>query len=171
VRALSLVSSIAKNRTGGVPKPSWCTYLVCYRCNARCGMCDSWRLKPGRELTVEQVALVFAKIGRLDVVRLTGGEPFLRTDMLEIAETILRVSRPSVIHVTTNGSKPDSVEALARAFSAPRRLQFMCRWTAWRRCTIEVAGPTHPSNPPWTPSVVWSWSAAPVASPWLSTTP
>ena len=88
-------------------------------------MCDSWRLKPGRELTVEEVALVFSKIGRLDVVRLTGGEPFLRTDMLQIAETILRVSRPSVIHVTTNGSKPDSVEELARAFSAPRRLQFM----------------------------------------------
>ena len=39
-RLLNLGVSIAKNRVGAVPRPSWCTYLVSYRCNARCGMCD-----------------------------------------------------------------------------------------------------------------------------------
>jgi MoaA/NifB/PqqE/SkfB family radical SAM enzyme len=125
MRPARLALSILQNRLGLVPRPSWCTYLVTYRCNARCKMCDSWRMKPGDELTVEQVTQVFGKIGRLDIVRLSGGEPFLRPEMLEIAETVLRVSQPGVIHITTNGSFPDRVEDFARRFSAPRRLRFM----------------------------------------------
>lgn len=125
MRLLPLAVSIAKNRAGAVPRPSWCTYLVSYRCNARCGMCDSWRLKPGPELTAGEVGTVFGKIGRLDVVRLTGGEPFLRGDLGEIAETVMDRSRPSVLHITTNGSRPDAVEAFARSFSQPKRLRFL----------------------------------------------
>ncbi len=125
MRPLALALSVIKNRTGAVPRPSWCTYLVCYRCNARCQMCDSWRVRPGDEMTPPQVASVFKKIGRLDVVRLTGGEPFLRTDMLEIAEAVRAESRPFVIHITTNGSFPDRIVDFVRRFSRPRMLRFM----------------------------------------------
>ncbi len=120
MRALAWLSSVAHNRMGAVPRPRWCTYLVTYRCNARCGMCDSWRLKPGRELSVADVASLFAKIGRLDVVRLSGGEPFLREDFTELAAAVLDASDPLVLHVTTNGSFPERVEAFARALSSPR---------------------------------------------------
>lgn len=125
MQLMSLALSVVQNRLGAVPRPAWCTYLVCYRCNARCQMCDSWRLKPGDELTPAQVATVFGKIGRLDVVRLTGGEPFLREDMLEIAEAVLKQSRPFVIHVTTNGSFPERVVSFVERFSKPKRLRFM----------------------------------------------
>jgi MoaA/NifB/PqqE/SkfB family radical SAM enzyme len=125
VRLLPLAVSIAKNRTGAVPRPSWCTYLVSYRCNARCGMCDSWRLKPGKELTLAEVGIVFGQIGQLDVVRLTGGEPFLREDLGEIAETVMDRSKPSVLHITSNGSRPDAIAAFARSFSRPERLRFL----------------------------------------------
>ena len=53
--------TVLQNRLGAVPRPAWCTYLVSYRCNARCPMCDSWRLRPGQELTVPQVRTVFGK--------------------------------------------------------------------------------------------------------------
>lgn len=125
MRPVSLALSVIKNRLGRVPRPSWCTYLVCYRCNARCQMCDSWRVRPGTELTPEQVATVFGKIGRLDVVRLSGGEPFLREDMLEIAEAVNARSRPFVLHITTNGSFPDRIEDFIRRFSHPSKLRFM----------------------------------------------
>jgi MoaA/NifB/PqqE/SkfB family radical SAM enzyme len=82
-------------------------------------------MKPGTELTVDDVAVVFRKIGPLDVVRLTGGEPFLREDLDAIAETIARESRPLVLHVTTNGSLPDRIEDFASRFSRPRALSFM----------------------------------------------
>lgn len=49
-------------------------------------MCDSWKIKRGAELTALQVREVFARIGTLDVARLTGGEPFLRDDFAAAAQ-------------------------------------------------------------------------------------
>jgi MoaA/NifB/PqqE/SkfB family radical SAM enzyme len=116
---------VLANRLGLVPRPSYCTYLVCDRCNARCGMCDSWRMPRGVELTPDQVGKVFGKLGALDAVRLTGGEPFLRGDLLEVAEAVMRASAPGVLHVTTNGSFPERIERFARDLSRPRRLHVM----------------------------------------------
>jgi MoaA/NifB/PqqE/SkfB family radical SAM enzyme len=88
-------------------------------------MCDSWRLRPGKELTPEQVRQVFAKIGRLDVVRLTGGEPFLREDFADVAAAVDEQSRPRVLHVTTNGSFPERIVGFAEGFLSRRRLWFL----------------------------------------------
>jgi MoaA/NifB/PqqE/SkfB family radical SAM enzyme len=98
---------------------------VCNRCNARCQMCDSWKIPRGYEITPAEVATVFGKIGSLDVVRLTGGEPFLREDILEVAEAIVDASAPAILHITTNGSFPERVERFARDFRTPSRLRFM----------------------------------------------
>jgi MoaA/NifB/PqqE/SkfB family radical SAM enzyme len=116
---------VLSNRLGLVTRPSYCTYLVCDRCNARCGMCDSWRMPRGVELTPAEVDQVFRKLGALDAVRLSGGEPFLRADLLDVAEAVMSASAPGVLHVTTNGSFPDRLEHFARAFSRPRRLHVM----------------------------------------------
>lgn len=125
MRPIAYSLSVMSNYLGRVPRPSWLTYLVTYRCNARCGMCDSWRMKPGPELTPEQAERVFAKIGRLDVIRLSGGEPFLRPDLPQIAEAALTACRPLVLHITTNGSFPERVVDFARHCSRPERLRFM----------------------------------------------
>ncbi len=138
MRLATWVSSVVKNRVGAVPRPSWCTYLVTYRCNATCKMCDSWRMAPGEELTPAQVRDVFKKIGRLDVVRLSGGEPFLRQDLLEIAEAVHDASQPGVIHITTNGSFRKRVVAMVEGFSRPNRLRFMI--------SFDGVGHTHDEN-------------------------
>lgn len=114
--ALQYPLRVLQNRLGAVPRPSFCTYLVCNRCNARCGMCDSWKNVRGYELTAREVGVVFGKVGRLDVVRLTGGEPFLRDDLTEVAASVLEASHPAVLHVTTNGSFPQRVEDFCRQF-------------------------------------------------------
>ncbi len=125
MRPARLALSILTNRMGGVPKPSWCTYLVCYHCNARCKMCDSWRMKRGKEMTPDEVRTVFRKIGRLDVVRLSGGEPFLREDFAEVAAAVMETAAPSVLHITTNGSFPDRVIDFVNRFPKPNKLRFM----------------------------------------------
>lgn len=125
MRILAWAAAVLHNRWGAVPRPAWCTYLTTYRCNARCRMCDSWRVTPGNELTPTEVSAVFGQLGRLDVVRLTGGEPFLRCDLPAVAEAILAASRPTVLHISTNGSHPDRVLDLADRFSRPGRLHFM----------------------------------------------
>ena len=116
---------VLQNRIGVVPRPSYCTYLVCNRCNARCSMCDSWKVPRGYEMTPREVGIVFGKVGALDVVRLTGGEPFLRKDLVKIAAHILEASNPSVLHLTTNGSFPDRAEAFCRQLDTPQRLWVM----------------------------------------------
>jgi MoaA/NifB/PqqE/SkfB family radical SAM enzyme len=88
-------------------------------------MCDSWRMRRGVEMTPAQVRTVFDKIGRLDVVRVTGGEPFLREDLPEVAAAIAEASTPSVVHITSNGSFPHRAVELVRAFAQPHRLRFM----------------------------------------------
>jgi MoaA/NifB/PqqE/SkfB family radical SAM enzyme len=120
-----LLAAVYRNRRGKVPRPGWCTYLVTFRCNARCGMCDSWRMRPGGELTVPQVREIFRKVGRLDVVRLTGGEPFVRDDFAEVARAVDDTSRPAVLHITSNGSFPDRIVQFAEQFKRPRKLRFM----------------------------------------------
>ena len=125
MRPVSVALSVIQNRCGAATAPAWCTYLVTYRCNARCKMCDSWRMRPGGEMIPAEVEAVFRKIGRLDIVRVSGGEPFLRQDLPEIGEAILRASNPIVLHITTNGSFPDRVESLVGSFSQPRKLRFM----------------------------------------------
>ncbi len=124
-RPARMALRVVQNRRGAVPRPSFCTYLVTYRCNARCKMCDSWRMKPGDELTPAQVRTVFLKVGALDVVRISGGEPFLREDLLDVAHAIVEASRPAVVHITTNGSFCDRVRVFVQNFRGPSRLEFM----------------------------------------------
>ena len=76
-------------------------------------------------MSVSDVARVFAKLGRLDVVRVTGGEPFLRPDIVDVVDAIQRESRPLVMHLTTNGSMPDEIERFADRFGRPRALSIM----------------------------------------------
>lgn len=144
MRPLAWAATVLRNRWGGVPRPSWCTYIVSYRCNARCQMCDSWQIEPGYEMTPDEAGAVFRKIGRLDVVRLTGGEPFLRTDLNEIAQRVLRESRPRVIHITTNGSFRKRAVALVKGFPRPDRLRFMISFDGVHETHDENRGPGVP---------------------------
>ncbi len=95
-------------------------------------------MRPGPELTVEQARQVFQKLGPLDAVRLTGGEPFLRTDFGELAMAVFGSASPRVLHITTNGSFPDRALELAQAFPAPERLWFMV--------SLDGVGDTHDQN-------------------------
>jgi MoaA/NifB/PqqE/SkfB family radical SAM enzyme len=45
----------------------------------------------------------------MDAVRLTGGEPFVRRDLLEISQIAQRRLKPLMLHVTTNGFLTDRV--------------------------------------------------------------
>jgi len=102
-RGLGAASAIARERVGLRNQPRMLTHTVSFRCNARCVMCDSWKIRGPREMGLEQIERVYRGLPRMDCVRLTGGEPFLRADLLEIAELAQRWLRPLVLHVTTNG--------------------------------------------------------------------
>lgn len=74
------------------------------RCNLRCEACRTWSLPPGREMTPEEVARLVRAMPGLVWLDLTGGEPFLRRDILEVFAAVLGAG-PSlaVLHFPTSG--------------------------------------------------------------------
>lgn len=79
------------------------TFIVTWRCNLRCFMCDVWKKTDHDDMTPDEAREIFRQLPHLDTLRLTGGEPFIRRDFTELTQAILEVSDPTVIHVTTAG--------------------------------------------------------------------
>ena len=94
--------------------PRLITYCVTYRCNCRCTMCEMFKKAEAcrEELSANDIGKIFADrvFARLDVVRFTGGEPFLKNDIGDIVSEISRLTNARIFYITTNGSFPEKVE-------------------------------------------------------------
>ncbi len=78
---------------------------VTQRCNLNCTYCGAQKAKADSELNadeIEKIVRAFAFFG-ITKIRLTGGEPLVRTDICDIAEKISRIEGIKKIALTTNG--------------------------------------------------------------------
>ena len=88
------------------------TVIVTYRCNARCSMCNRYKApsKPEEELSIETIK----KLPKMYFTNITGGEPFIRTDLPDIVRELYKKSDRIVI--STNGYFTDRIIALCKEF-------------------------------------------------------
>lgn len=94
-----------------VVRPMNVTISTTFRCNSRCLTCNVYD-RPHDELSTEEWEKVFRSLGRsVYWFTFSGGEPFLRKDLVEIVEAANRICRPRVINIPTNGSLGDRVVA------------------------------------------------------------
>lgn len=112
-RLPGFLSAVARNRRRVPGPPRFLTYTVTFTCNARCIMCDSWKMTSPDDLTMPEIDRIMAQLPPLDAVRITGGEPTARKDLVELVATVIRHTRPLVLHVTTNGFLTDRIVELA----------------------------------------------------------
>ncbi|MCB5270834.1 MAG: radical SAM protein [Candidatus Cloacimonetes bacterium] len=85
------------------------TVSLLYTCNSRCSTCRIWK-KKAENLTVEEYGKIFRNIGRSPFwITFSGGEPFLRRDIVEVISTIYRASHPRIINIPTNGLLVDTI--------------------------------------------------------------
>lgn len=86
------------------------TFALTYRCNLRCKTCFIWKKELKDRLTLNEIEAFFRKSNRFSWIDLTGGEIFLRNDLLDIVEIIFRYSRfLSILHFPTNGQLTEKI--------------------------------------------------------------
>ncbi len=102
-RALRFPRTIYRARRGTLLPPRLLTHTVTFGCNAKCVMCDSWQLPTAGDLSWEEIDGIYRQLPPLDAVRLTGGEPFVRRDMLDIYHSAIEHLRPMFLHISSNG--------------------------------------------------------------------
>lgn len=94
-------------------RPIHLTYFVTRRCNARCPFCfyGEARDAPGGapELSPDEVRRVASSLDGLLWVLFSGGEPFLREDLVELSAIFHDTNRAGFLTYPTNGSLPDVV--------------------------------------------------------------
>lgn len=103
------------NGSKGVEYPTDAIVAVTYRCDARCQMCNIWQLKPQEFLSVDDYARLPDSLRDINV---SGGEAFLRRDIVDIVRAIHAAAPRARIVISTNGFRTkailDAMEALRR---------------------------------------------------------
>ena len=79
---------------------------ITYLCNSRCKMCSIWQKKPQKELNSEE----YLKLPKsLKDINISGGEPFLRNDLVEIIKNVKTACPKARIIISTNGFLSETI--------------------------------------------------------------
>lgn len=101
--------------TGEEPRaslPTDCSIVTTYRCQMHCEMCNIWRhpTDRSREIRAEELSI----LPKLRVINITGGEPFVRSDLDEIAEIALQ--KAELVVVSTSGWHFERISEFCKRF-------------------------------------------------------
>lgn len=99
------------------PHPEYIQLYPTLRCNETCDFCFNRLLPPARDISIEDFAKMVAVfsaqgIGHIDIL---GGEPTLHPQLAALIDTIS--SRGLSATLSSNGSRPDILQALSEAYS------------------------------------------------------
>ena len=88
------------------------TFSITNLCQSKCKTCSIWRLYRDRpeklkaELTLDEIEKIFMTMGHIYVFNISGGEPFLRKDIVEIIALACKYLTPGIVHIPTNAISP-----------------------------------------------------------------
>jgi MoaA/NifB/PqqE/SkfB family radical SAM enzyme len=106
-------------------RPLHLTFFVTQRCNTRCPFCFYLAGKEKgnveNELSLDEIKLLSSSMPELLWLALSGGEIFLRDDLVEIAKAFYENNRPAIILMPTNGMMPARIEKMTREILAIAR--------------------------------------------------
>lgn len=101
-------------------RPIHLTFFVTRRCNARCPFCfylqgTDVAEADAAELSLEEIEKVSSSLGSLLWLAFSGGEIFLRKDLVDISRLFYRQNRPAIMLYPTNGMLPQLIhDAMAQ---------------------------------------------------------
>lgn len=98
-----------------IKKPIYLTIFLTSKCNSNCIFCFYRRdpnltlNKEEPDLTVEEIEKISNSIGSLIWISFSGGEVFLREDLVEISKIFYNKNKPFIMLYSTNGLQPDVI--------------------------------------------------------------
>lgn len=102
------------------------TFIVTDKCNSRCKICNIWKRKPKNELTLAEINRFFRKSNRFSWIDVSGGEIFLRNDIVDIVRIILANCKDLyLLHFPTNGLLPELIEEKTKEIMALKPKKFI----------------------------------------------
>ncbi|HEX20590.1 MAG TPA: radical SAM protein, partial [Acidiferrobacteraceae bacterium] len=92
-------------------RPIHLTFFVTRKCNARCPFCfyisnTNSQGRNANELSLDEIRRTSKSLGKLLWLAFSGGEIFLRKDLVEISELFYVQNKPSIMLFPTNGLLP-----------------------------------------------------------------
>jgi MoaA/NifB/PqqE/SkfB family radical SAM enzyme len=97
-------------------------YLILYvtsKCNSFCKTCFFHEnLNKEDDLSLEEFKKISEKLGVISVLLLSGGEPFLRKDLIEICGIFIENNKVDTLSIPTNGYLPKEIRAAAERLAA-----------------------------------------------------
>lgn len=87
--------------------------ITTYRCDSRCSMCHIWKnpTHPDYEVDIETLSKL---PGGFDYLNITGGEPTIRKDLIDICRTLR--PKTKTLEISTNGLHGNVLEPIVREF-------------------------------------------------------
>ena len=93
--------------------PAEITFFITAKCNFRCVHCFNWQnianAIPKNELTITEIEKVTLTIPHFLRLSLSGGEPFLRDDLIQICQSFYKNCQVKFITIPTNGSLTEKI--------------------------------------------------------------
>jgi len=95
-------------------RPIQFTFFLTRRCNAKCPFCfyisnKELAASATKELSLAEIEKIAPQLGTLLWLAFSGGEIFLRSDLVEITKLFYRTNRPAIILLPTNGLLQDTI--------------------------------------------------------------
>lgn len=110
VGVLRIINNINNFNIQRLKTPIILTFFITNRCNARCKHCFYWKhlsKNIKNELKLKEIKKIVSSLKRpLSTVLLTGGEPFLRKDIVQICKIFNDINRTKKVNIPTNGLEP-----------------------------------------------------------------
>jgi len=87
-------------------------FFVTANCNLLCSHCFNWKKIQGKskDLSLDEISKISKKFGRIKYLTYSGGEPSIRSDIVEITQSFYRNNKVEILNFITNGLKPELIK-------------------------------------------------------------
>ncbi|MEA2036309.1 MAG: radical SAM protein [Nanoarchaeota archaeon] len=95
-------------------KPIYLIFNVTNRCNANCSICFAWKYlnkDADKELKIEEIKKISSSMGNIEWLLMSGGEPFLRSDLDEIINVFYKQNKVRRVTIPTNAVLTEKMQS------------------------------------------------------------